>query len=133
MSSNLEPYPQTLPLIRVIPEEEYVVWAVRHEAAQKTMADRALALDAAAEAIERDLLLLGATAIEDKLQDVRPGTCCRPTKTPLSMPYLDKELHCSGRHDVLQGIPRVGTLRDLYRPVQDTPCTLRRYDTPLSV
>ena len=56
------------------------MWAVRHEAAQKAMVDRALALDAAAEAIERDLLLLGATAIEDKLQDVRPSTCCSPTK-----------------------------------------------------
>jgi len=58
---------------RVVPEEEYAAWAVRFEAARGALADRALALDAAAEAVERDLLLLGATAIEDKLQQARRG------------------------------------------------------------
>ncbi len=58
---------------RVVPEEEYAAWAVRFEAARGALADRALALDAAAEAVDRDLLLLGATAIEDKLQQARRG------------------------------------------------------------
>lgn len=71
---------------RVVPEEEYAVWAVRYEAAQKAMVDRVLALDAAAEAIERDLLLLGATAIEDKLQDVRPPHAPSSWKEHQSLP-----------------------------------------------
>lgn len=45
-------------------------WEVAFRAAKTAIVDRDEALDAAAELIERDLLLLGATAIEDKLQAV---------------------------------------------------------------
>ena len=41
-----------------------------YRAAKTALQDRDAGLDAAAELIERDLLLLGATAIEDKLQEV---------------------------------------------------------------
>ena len=51
-----------------MPAQEYAQWLPRFEAAKTTMQDREAALDAAAELMERDLLLLGATAIEDKLQ-----------------------------------------------------------------
>jgi hypothetical protein len=53
---------------RPVPAQEYAQWLPRFEAAKTTMQDREAALDAAAELVERDLLLLGATAIEDKLQ-----------------------------------------------------------------
>ena len=50
--------------------EEYEAWEVTFQAAKTAMVDREGALYAAAELIEKDLLLLGATAIEDKLQAV---------------------------------------------------------------
>ena len=54
----------------MVSEEEYMQWEVAFRAAKTAIVDRDEALDAAAELIERDLLLLGATAIEDKLQAV---------------------------------------------------------------
>ncbi|KAI8919781.1 hypothetical protein BC831DRAFT_479981 [Entophlyctis helioformis] len=59
---------------RDIPEEEYRAWVKVYEKAATTINNRQDALDAAAEMIERDLVLLGATAIEDKLQDGVPDT-----------------------------------------------------------
>ena len=55
----------------MVSAEEYEAWEVTFRAAKTAMVDREDALDAAAELIEKDLLLLGATAIEDKLQAVR--------------------------------------------------------------
>lgn len=55
---------------RVVPPEEYAEWAPRYAAAKTAMQAREAALEAAAELIEKDLILLGATAIEDKLQQV---------------------------------------------------------------
>jgi phospholipid-transporting ATPase len=60
--------------MRDIPEDEYKKWAVVHSRAAATINGRQDALDKAAEIIERDLFLLGATAIEDKLQDGVPET-----------------------------------------------------------
>ncbi|RKO83727.1 hypothetical protein BDK51DRAFT_13088, partial [Blyttiomyces helicus] len=57
---------------REIPEAEYKRWAAIYERALTTINDRAAELDKAAELIEKDLILLGATAIEDKLQDGVP-------------------------------------------------------------
>ncbi|KAJ3155433.1 hypothetical protein HDU86_004337 [Geranomyces michiganensis] len=55
-----------------ITEEEYAEWAVDYQAASVALTDREDRMDQAAEVIERDLVLLGATAIEDKLQDGVP-------------------------------------------------------------
>lgn len=60
--------------MRDIPEAEYKKWATVHARAAATINGRQDALDKAAEIIERDLFLLGATAIEDKLQDGVPET-----------------------------------------------------------
>jgi phospholipid-transporting ATPase len=49
--------------MRDIPEDEYKKWAVVHSRAAATINGRQDALDKAAEIIERDLFLLGATAI----------------------------------------------------------------------
>jgi phospholipid-transporting ATPase len=53
---------------RTIPEEEYAEWSKMYHAASTALTDREQRLMDAAEEIERDLEILGATAIEDKLQ-----------------------------------------------------------------
>lgn len=57
---------------REVPEEEYQHWAQMYDNAASQLSGRADALDKAAEVIEQNLHLLGATAIEDKLQDGVP-------------------------------------------------------------
>ncbi|KAI8921992.1 phospholipid-translocating P-type ATPase [Powellomyces hirtus] len=55
-----------------ITEAEYTAWAARYQAASVSLTNREALMDAAAEEIERDLVLIGATAIEDKLQEGVP-------------------------------------------------------------
>ncbi|PPQ89698.1 hypothetical protein CVT25_014099 [Psilocybe cyanescens] len=59
---------------RDISEAEYQQWETIYNQAAATINGRGDALDEAAELIEKDLFLLGATAIEDKLQDGVPDT-----------------------------------------------------------
>ncbi|KAJ3387897.1 hypothetical protein HDU84_000433 [Entophlyctis sp. JEL0112] len=59
---------------REISESEYAEWSRIYDRAATTINNRSEALDQAAEMIERNLILLGATAIEDKLQDNVPDT-----------------------------------------------------------
>ncbi|KAK7057494.1 putative phospholipid-transporting ATPase [Favolaschia claudopus] len=59
---------------RDISEQEYKQWSAIYDQAAATINGRGDALDQAAELIEKDLFLLGATAIEDKLQDGVPDT-----------------------------------------------------------
>ncbi|KAJ3209609.1 hypothetical protein HDU67_006054 [Dinochytrium kinnereticum] len=54
--------------------EEYQTWSERWEHASMALNNRAELMDEVAEEIEQDLNLLGATAIEDKLQDGVPDT-----------------------------------------------------------
>ncbi|KAI7850667.1 hypothetical protein BDC45DRAFT_546515 [Circinella umbellata] len=60
--------------MREIPEEEYTRWSQIYDKASTTLVNRAEELDKAAEMIEQNLFLLGATAIEDKLQEGVPDT-----------------------------------------------------------
>ena len=60
--------------MREIPDEEYTRWSQIFDKASTTLVNRAEELDKAAEMIEQNLFLLGATAIEDKLQDGVPDT-----------------------------------------------------------
>ncbi|KAJ2611333.1 aminophospholipid translocase [Coemansia sp. RSA 1365] len=60
--------------MRDISEDEYRKWSAMHAKASTTLTNRQQELDRVAELIERDLVLLGATAIEDKLQDGVPQT-----------------------------------------------------------
>ncbi|KAF9263183.1 phospholipid-translocating P-type ATPase [Marasmius fiardii PR-910] len=57
---------------KFIPDEEYEVWAHKYHEASVSIEDREDKLEAVSEEIEKDLRLLGATAIEDKLQDGVP-------------------------------------------------------------
>ncbi|ETN39572.1 uncharacterized protein HMPREF1541_05798 [Cyphellophora europaea CBS 101466] len=61
--------------MREIPEDEYQRWQQIYDNAAATVGgNRAEELDKAAEIIERDFFFLGATAIEDRLQDGVPET-----------------------------------------------------------
>jgi phospholipid-transporting ATPase len=61
--------------MREIPEQEFQEWWKVFDSAQTTVSgNRAEELDKAAELLEHDLYLLGATAIEDRLQDGVPET-----------------------------------------------------------
>ncbi|KAI8850835.1 hypothetical protein BC829DRAFT_143232 [Chytridium lagenaria] len=59
---------------RDVPDDEYSEWSRIYEKASTTINNRQEELDRVAEIIEKDLILLGATAIEDKLQDGVPDT-----------------------------------------------------------
>uniref|UniRef100_A0A8C0FNV7 Phospholipid-transporting ATPase n=1 Tax=Bubo bubo TaxID=30461 RepID=A0A8C0FNV7_BUBBB len=57
-----------------VSEVEYSVWSRRHHESSVLLQDRARELDKLYEEMEQNLQLLGATAIEDKLQDGVPET-----------------------------------------------------------
>jgi phospholipid-translocating ATPase len=60
---------------RELGEGEYGEWEAKFSYAKETeTADRDVLMDEIADKIERDLILLGATAIEDKLQK---GVCTK--------------------------------------------------------
>ena len=59
---------------RDVSDAEYRQWSTIYDQAAQTINGRGDALDNAAELIEKDMFLLGATAIEDKLQDGVPDT-----------------------------------------------------------
>ena len=55
-------------------EETYQQWNLEHDAAAAAIVDREDKLETVSDAVERDLTLLGGTAIEDRLQDGVPDT-----------------------------------------------------------
>ncbi|XP_055352737.1 phospholipid-transporting ATPase ID-like [Paramacrobiotus metropolitanus] len=55
-----------------VPASVYTEWSARYAEASVTLEKREEQMDAVAAGIERDLVLVGATAIEDKLQDGVP-------------------------------------------------------------
>ncbi|KAG1725617.1 phospholipid-transporting ATPase 1 [Suillus paluster] len=57
---------------RVLAEEEFLQWLRKYEAAQSTIDNRDEAIESAAAELEHSLQILGATALEDKLQEGVP-------------------------------------------------------------
>ncbi|TDL16037.1 phospholipid-translocating P-type ATPase [Rickenella mellea] len=57
---------------RYLSEEEYFDWSRVYDAAANALSEREEEIDKANEAIERELTILGATALEDKLQEGVP-------------------------------------------------------------
>lgn len=62
---------------RIIPQDEYEKWSEIHTKAQKSLVDRDAEVDKVAELIEKDMTLVGVTAIEDKLQDGVPESIAK--------------------------------------------------------
>jgi phospholipid-translocating ATPase len=59
---------------RDLSEEEYATWSREHDLAARALNDREQRLEDVASVIEQELMLLGGTAIEDRLQDGVPDT-----------------------------------------------------------
>ncbi|KAF4589570.1 phospholipid-translocating P-type ATPase domain-containing protein [Ophiocordyceps camponoti-floridani] len=59
---------------KTLSEKEYEAWKKEHDAAAAALENREEKLETVAELIEQDLMLLGGTAIEDRLQDGVPDT-----------------------------------------------------------
>jgi len=57
---------------RYVPEEEYLQWSRTYDAATNAIKDREDEIDKANALLEHSLLILGATALEDKLQEGVP-------------------------------------------------------------
>lgn len=70
---------------RPISQEEYHEWSEKYRAAQALVENRQEASDAVAELIEQDLTLMGATAIEDKLQDGVPESIATLAKAGIKL------------------------------------------------
>uniref|UniRef100_A0A671QHB0 Phospholipid-transporting ATPase n=1 Tax=Sinocyclocheilus anshuiensis TaxID=1608454 RepID=A0A671QHB0_9TELE len=68
-----------------ISQAEYDAWAQKHQAASVSMGNREEVLDTVYEEIEKNLLLIGATAIEDKLQDGVPETIAKLAKADIKI------------------------------------------------
>lgn len=54
---------------RKLTKEEYKTWAAKYQEAITAIENREKKMEEAQELIEKDLILIGATAIEDRLQD----------------------------------------------------------------
>lgn len=54
--------------------DQYVEWNKRHQEAASSLDNREAKMEAVADSIERELILLGGTAIEDRLQDGVPDS-----------------------------------------------------------
>lgn len=59
---------------RYLDEEEYFDWSRTYDAASSAVRDRDEEMEKASELIEQDLIILGATALEDRLQAGVPDT-----------------------------------------------------------
>lgn len=68
-----------------ISPEEYETWSQKHKEAQVASVNRDDALDRVYELIENNLMLIGATAIEDKLQDGVPETIAKLAKADIKI------------------------------------------------
>ncbi|TRY95010.1 hypothetical protein DNTS_004667 [Danionella cerebrum] len=68
-----------------ISEEDFAVWEQKHQVASCAVVNREEAQDVVYEEIEQNLLLIGATAIEDKLQDGVPETIAKLAKADIKI------------------------------------------------
>ncbi|KAF9886263.1 hypothetical protein FE257_011876 [Aspergillus nanangensis] len=59
---------------RKLTEEEYRAWSKEHDIAAAALTDREEKLELVASELEQELMLIGGTAIEDRLQDGVPDT-----------------------------------------------------------
>ncbi len=72
VSPSAIPFPASIKISCI--DDEYAEWSARYYEASIALDNREEQIDAACEELEHDLILLGATAIEDRLQDGVPET-----------------------------------------------------------
>lgn len=82
---------------RVIAPAEYKAWSMKYQEAQKEIVDRDIKLDEISELIEKDMVLMGATAIEDKLQEGVPECIATLSKAGIKIWVLTVSKTHSGR------------------------------------
>ncbi|XP_052314553.1 phospholipid-transporting ATPase IC-like [Oncorhynchus keta] len=68
-----------------ISKQEFDAWAKKHKVASVALGNREAALDRVYEQIESNLMMIGATAIEDKLQDGVPETIAKLAKADIKI------------------------------------------------
>lgn len=79
---------------RYLTEQEYIDWSREYEAATSAVEDRDEAIDKASEKIEHSLTILGATALEDKLQEGVPEAIETLHKAGIKL-WILTGTHCS--------------------------------------
>jgi len=109
---------------RELTQEQWEAWDATHKAAQTALTDRDGALERAAEAIEKDMVLVGATAIEDKLQDGVPDTIATLARAGIKIWVLtgDKQ---ETAENIAFACQLLRTDMQLNRVVADSPAAVR--------
>lgn len=76
---------------RILPEEEWRAFDDQYQLAAASIEDRDQRLAAVAELIEKDFELVGATAIEDKLQEGVPAAISTLVAAQIKVSYFSPE------------------------------------------
>lgn len=70
---------------RIVPQAEYDEWVIEYENAHASLENREANIDRVSSSIETELNLMGATAIEDKLQDGVPECIATLSKAGIKL------------------------------------------------
>ncbi|CAE6459385.1 unnamed protein product [Rhizoctonia solani] len=102
---------------RFLTEEEYLTWAVKYDAAAAATTDRDEVIDKANELIEHDLLILGATALEDKLQEgdklqtaIEIGYSCNLLKQDMEVMIISATTADGARTQIEAGLNKIASV-----------------------
>lgn len=108
--------------MREISDAEYRSWSAVYNQAAATINGRGDALDAAAELIEKDMFMLGATAIEDKLQEGVPDAIHTLQMAGIKVPIRSYPSSDEGLRPLMYrlGASRSGFLRVIGRKLRST-------------
>uniref|UniRef100_A0A4W5KKG3 Phospholipid-transporting ATPase n=1 Tax=Hucho hucho TaxID=62062 RepID=A0A4W5KKG3_9TELE len=105
-----------------ISQQEFDAWAKKHKAASVAMGNREAALDRVYEQIESNLMMIGATAIEDKLQDGVPETIAKLAKADIKIWVLTGDKKGMSKEGYsLRGGPSLEKLRIRQANRRDQP------------
>ena len=97
---------------RYLEEQEYFEWSAIYDAATNSVNDRDEAINKANERIEHSLYILGATALEDKLQEGVPEAIETLHQAGIKLWILTGNSSCSSQ----------GENPYIYQPLQVTKC-----------
>jgi len=78
---------------RDLEEDEYAAWSIKFNEANASLTDREVEVGKVCQFLERDLELLGASAIEDKLQDGVPETIATLRQAGINFWLLTGDKH----------------------------------------